>query len=167
MPKDVLPPNVIEALERGDKIEAIKRLRGITGLGLKEAKDWIESYQRGGAAPPLREFDKPEGRDPNASFTLSPEAIEALKRGSPIEAIKIIRQATGVGLAEAKSIVEQIEKTIPAKARSAAGKPASHVSLHARAGLAPGEVARGGGPGKWLALIAVGLIVVLAALYYY
>jgi hypothetical protein len=76
------------------------------------------------------------------------------------------REATGVGLAEAKSIVEQIEKSIPTKARSAAGKLAAHASLEARARLAPGEAVRGGGPGKWLALIAVGLIVVLVALYY-
>ena len=96
---------------------------------------------------------KPEGRDPNASFTLTPEAIDAFKRGSPIEAIKIIREATGVGLAEAKSIVEEIAKQIPA-------------SPYARPGLAPGEVPRGTGAGKWLALVAVGLLAVLAALYY-
>ncbi len=162
MPKDILPPTVVEALDRGNKIEAIKRLRQVTGLGLKEAKDWIESYERGGAEA-LPEFDKPEGRDPNAAFALSPEAIEALKGGSLIEAIKIIRGKTGVGLAEAKSIVEEIAR---AKARSAARKPAAHASLHARPGLAPGEAARGGGPGKWLALLAVGLLAVLAALYY-
>ncbi len=42
MARDILPPTVVEALQGGNKIEAIKRLRGITGLGLKEAKDWIE-----------------------------------------------------------------------------------------------------------------------------
>lgn len=127
MPKDILPPTVAEALKGGNKIEAIKRLRGITGLGLKEAKDWIESYQRGGAAPPLPEFDKPEGRDPN----------------------------------------EEIQRAMPAEARFTAGKPAAHAPQQARpGGLAPGEVARSGGPGKWLALIAVGALAVLAALYF-
>lgn len=164
--KEILPPTVAEALEAGNKIEAIKRLRGITGLGLKEAKDWIDSYERGGAAPPLPEFDKPEGRDPNASFKLTQEAIEALKRGNPIEAIKIIRQATGVGLAEAKSIVEQVQKAIPASGRSAGMQPAAHAPPRAP-GLAPGEVPRGSGPGRWLALIAVGLIAVVAALKYF
>lgn len=37
-----LPAAVLEARERGDKIEAIKRLREQTGLGLKEAKDAVE-----------------------------------------------------------------------------------------------------------------------------
>lgn len=164
MAKDILPPAVVEALERGDKIEAIKRLRGITGQGLKEAKDWIDSYERGGVEP-LPEFDKPEGRDPNASFTLSPAALEALKRGSPLEAIRIIREATGVGLAEAKSIVDQIHKAMPGGARFSTHKPVAHAHIP-RPGLGPGEVPRSGGPGKWLALIAVGTIAVLAALYF-
>jgi hypothetical protein len=38
-----LPADVLEALRRGNKIEAIKRLREQTGLGLKEAKDAVEA----------------------------------------------------------------------------------------------------------------------------
>ncbi|AVQ00108.1 hypothetical protein C7S18_13255 [Ahniella affigens] len=34
--------NILEALGRGSKIEAIKLLREATGLGLKESKDAIE-----------------------------------------------------------------------------------------------------------------------------
>lgn len=37
-----LPADVQDALDRGQKIEAIKRLRQATGLGLKEAKDRID-----------------------------------------------------------------------------------------------------------------------------
>ena len=111
MTHDVLPPAVAEALATGNKLEAIKRLRNITGLGLKEAKDWVDSYQRGGAAP-LPEFDK-----------------------------------------------------LPAEARFSAHTPATG-SHHARKGLSPGEVARGGGAGKWLAFFAVGVVVALAALYF-
>ncbi len=40
-----LPPDVVDALRRGNKIEAIKRLRTATGLGLAEAKDRIDSYE--------------------------------------------------------------------------------------------------------------------------
>jgi hypothetical protein len=43
-----LPPNVIEALQSGNKIEAIKRYRETTSVGLKEAKDFIEDAQRRG-----------------------------------------------------------------------------------------------------------------------
>lgn len=43
-----------EALARGDKIAAIKTVRERTGLGLKEAKDWVENVARGmpADAPP-------------------------------------------------------------------------------------------------------------------
>jgi hypothetical protein len=41
-----LPPNVIDALRRGKKIEAIKHYRNATSVSLKEAKDVIEDVQR-------------------------------------------------------------------------------------------------------------------------
>ena len=44
-----LPPEVVEALRQGNKIEAIKRLRTATGLGLAEAKDRIEAHDLAGA----------------------------------------------------------------------------------------------------------------------
>ena len=37
-----LPAQVQEALDQGNKIEAVRRLRGLTGMGLKEAKDAVE-----------------------------------------------------------------------------------------------------------------------------
>ena len=39
-----LPPQVVAALERGQKIEAIKLLRELRGIGLKEAKDVVDDY---------------------------------------------------------------------------------------------------------------------------
>jgi ribosomal protein L7/L12 len=41
-----LPQEAVQALERGKKIEAIKHYRAATGVGLKEAKDFIEEVQR-------------------------------------------------------------------------------------------------------------------------
>lgn len=38
-----VPPEVKEALEHGNKIEAIKRLRAASGVGLKQAKDAVET----------------------------------------------------------------------------------------------------------------------------
>jgi len=38
-----LPATVQEALNQGNKIEAVRRLRGLTGLGLKEAKDAVDA----------------------------------------------------------------------------------------------------------------------------
>jgi Ribosomal protein L7/L12 C-terminal domain len=44
--KASLPEVAISALQRGNKLEAIKLLRQERGLGLKEAKDEVEQYLR-------------------------------------------------------------------------------------------------------------------------
>jgi ribosomal protein L7/L12 len=46
--------------------------------------------------------------DPNSDPVLSPQIQEALRRGNKIEAIRIYRELTGVGLAEAKQAVENL-----------------------------------------------------------
>jgi Ribosomal protein L7/L12 C-terminal domain len=43
-----VPRAVVEAVQSGKKIEAIKRYREATGVGLKEAKDFVEEVQRRG-----------------------------------------------------------------------------------------------------------------------
>jgi len=40
-----IPPDVLEALQRGDKIGAIKCYREATGAGLAEAKQQVEAMQ--------------------------------------------------------------------------------------------------------------------------
>jgi ribosomal protein L7/L12 len=40
------PPAVLEALRRGQTIEAIKEYRAATGAGLKEAKDYVDELRR-------------------------------------------------------------------------------------------------------------------------
>lgn len=47
--------------------------------------------------------------DPNADPALAPPVLEALRRGNKIEAIKLYRQLAGVGLAEAKHAIDEIE----------------------------------------------------------
>lgn len=39
-----LEPEVVAAIRSGHKIEAIKKLREVRGLGLKEAKDLVDLY---------------------------------------------------------------------------------------------------------------------------
>ena len=166
MTRDILPPAVRQALDQGNKIEAIKQLRGITGLGLKEAKDWIESHERGEQATFLPKPDAPPSGNVNASFTLTREAAEALKSGNKVEAIRIVREATGLGLAQAKTLVDMVQGGASAASTIAnvfkgAGSGPEH-----RPGLAPGQVAESGSAGKWLALIAIAAIAILAALFY-
>ncbi|WP_415753280.1 ribosomal protein L7/L12 [Pseudomonas leptonychotis] len=38
-----LPPQVVAALQRGQKIEAVKLLRELRGIGLKETKDAVDN----------------------------------------------------------------------------------------------------------------------------
>jgi hypothetical protein len=41
-----LPAEVIDALKRGDKLNAVRSYRAATGVGLKQAKERIEDVQR-------------------------------------------------------------------------------------------------------------------------
>jgi ribosomal protein L7/L12 len=50
----------------------------------------------------------PASSDP----ALSPQIRDALRRGNKIEAIKIYRELTGVGLAEAKQAIDRAEQFI-------------------------------------------------------
>lgn len=42
---DSTPTDVVEALQRGHKIEAVRRMRAHTGLGLKESKERVDVLQ--------------------------------------------------------------------------------------------------------------------------
>jgi len=41
-----VPPSVADAVRRGEKIEAIRHYRAAAGVGLKEAKEFVEEIQR-------------------------------------------------------------------------------------------------------------------------
>ena len=45
-PYENVSADVVDALRRGQKIEAIKYYRAVTGAGLKDAKDFVEEVQR-------------------------------------------------------------------------------------------------------------------------
>jgi len=53
-----------------------------------------------------------EYADPNSDPVLAPRIQEALRSGNKIEAIKIYRELTGVGLAEAKQAIDRAEQFI-------------------------------------------------------
>jgi len=50
--------------------------------------------------------------DPNSDPALAPQIQDALRRGNKIEAIKIYRELTSVGLAEAKQAIDRAEQFI-------------------------------------------------------
>ena len=92
-----LPADVLEAIGRGETIEAIKLLREHTGLGLTEAKYLVDQYRLGSF----------QSLTPDAVDTDMPADVRAaLARGQKIEAIKLLRGHTGLGLKEAKDWIE-------------------------------------------------------------
>ena len=50
MQPDSLPPEVVEALKLGRPVEAVKRLRKSTNIGLAEAKALIDAFSKGNTA---------------------------------------------------------------------------------------------------------------------
>jgi len=89
---------LVSLLERGQKIGAIKLYRERTGAGLKEAKDAVEAIQWRQASPSGSGIDR----------NLEDEVVSLLEREQKIEAIKLYRERTGVGLKEAKDAVEAL-----------------------------------------------------------
>lgn len=121
------PTSDVDEIQRkvlaGDKIGAIKLYRECTGVGLAEAKSAIEQMQtqlRGFTAAELVWPPKvPESRPVQAAAI-----AEALFRGEKIAAIKLYREQTQAGLAEAKRAVEEIEKSLRVSAPGLFTKPA-------------------------------------------
>ncbi len=136
-PTQPLPRDVVAGLERGDKIEAIKRLREATGLVLAEAKAVVEQHPRMGTTAGV------------AADEVLQQVVAALQAGRLLEAIKLLRAHSGLGLKEAKNRVDALRRQVQASASPQ--------------GLAPGEVPRKGWLGRLL--FAVLLAAVLAWLF--
>ncbi len=114
-----LPPEAIAALERGNLIEAIKIVRERTGMDLKSSKEAVEHHANSGggaAGAPAGWQEGDWGRGETAAGTggmhgngpaaVPAAALAALARGQKVEAVRLTREATGLGLAEAKQLVE-------------------------------------------------------------
>jgi ribosomal protein L7/L12 len=95
---------VCQTLQQGQKIEAIKIYRAATGVGLKEAKEVVEAIQRG-----EMRLSEVASAPPAATPDWQHQVRAALQQGNKIEAIKLYREATGVGLKEAKEAVEALQ----------------------------------------------------------
>lgn len=85
-----------EAMQRGDSIQAIKLVRAATGLGLKEAKAYVERWpaQAAPAFPPAPDTEQ--------------AARALLAQGNTLAAIKLVLEQTGMGLRDAKNYVESL-----------------------------------------------------------
>jgi ribosomal protein L7/L12 len=114
----------------GNKIEAIKRVRQLTGLGLKEAKDYVERMPLGALSDPQASALSPT-RNGNLAAPDLAEVSALLASDNKIAAIKRLRELTGLGLKEAKDYVEAIPSAalLPALPRVGSTPPAGAVDL--------------------------------------
>lgn len=104
------PPSAGEPIEatvarlvREDrKLDAIKWVRERTGMGLAEAKQWVDAIQAN------RALNAPAPPAVPAPGSADAELIEIARRSGKIEAIKQHRTRFGSGLAEAKDYVEAL-----------------------------------------------------------
>jgi len=99
-----LPEHIAELIRQGRKLEAARLIREQTGVGLGEAKDAVERLAAG--VDPLP--------DPVIASNEVPADVEALARaGQKLEAIRLLREHTGLGLQEAKARVEAVPGVPP------------------------------------------------------
>ena len=110
-PVGQLPPDVLKALESGRTIDAIKRLRKATGLGLAEAKAMIDAHTRS-QPPPVPSLGGSRAVNAPDGGRVLPEAVlEALQRGDKIAAARLLRERLGLSLNAAKKRIESAGAT--------------------------------------------------------
>jgi ribosomal protein L7/L12 len=99
-------PELAGLMRADQKIAAIKLVRERTGMGLKEAKDYVEALVAGQAVTPL----PPAAAPPPAAHPgdIDQEAQALMRADQKIAAIKLVRERTGMGLKEAKDYVERL-----------------------------------------------------------
>lgn len=103
-----------ELVVGGEKIAAIKLLREATGMGLAEAKAVIDAVERGERLPPLAEQQvQQQVSQQNTSRAADPggdalptEVRRLAEGGNRIHAIKMLRERNGLGLKEAKDLLD-------------------------------------------------------------
>jgi ribosomal protein L7/L12/DNA-directed RNA polymerase subunit RPC12/RpoP len=100
----------------GNKTVAVSALCDVFNIEKSEAQELVEAMARGEAVdtnllPPASQTTKtPPALDPLVMQKL----LDLVRRGEKIEAIKKLRQETGVGLKDAKDVIEGMEETLSA-----------------------------------------------------
>jgi ribosomal protein L7/L12 len=146
---DELLDQVRKLVASGRTIEAIKLLREVTGLGLKEAKEAVDRCAQGGSLDIAEDLAAHRAALHGAA-QVDGEIKALLESGRKIEAIKLMRERSGLDLTTAKDIIDSMEGDLK---RAGSGRP------H------PAAVRESGGGGRrWIAVL---LIVVAAAVAIY
>jgi len=106
-----LETDIANLVGMGKKLDAIRLYRSETGAGLAQAQMAIERFATHGELPTVV--------PPPSSEQLEAEVAELIVQGEQAQAIILIRQRTGLSLAEAKRAIE----TIAARSGQADAQP--------------------------------------------
>jgi ribosomal protein L7/L12 len=131
LPVASIPSAAIDALRRGNTIEAVKILRSAAPLDLKTAKDMIDAYRRS---------ETLATRPGTAASSMTRGALEAKHAVEQTAVVERMRVASGFGLARAQ------ERIDTARFRD---------HPHGIGGRSPGETARSGPLLRWIIVVAL------------
>ena len=138
------PPEAVAAKLGDERLLAIKLVREAKpGMGLREAMDAVDAHdprQHGFVVGPTSTATNGNG--------LPAEAIAALSRGQVVEAVKIVRDKTGLGLKESKDMVDAYrdgevpprDEAMRARLESIAGKHGFKVPEEAMTAMERGDL---------------------------
>lgn len=138
------PPEAVAAKLGDERLLAIKLVREANpGMGLREAMDAVDAHdprQHGFVVGPTSTATNGNG--------LPAEAIAALSRGQVVEAVKIVRDKTGLGLKESKDMVDTYrdgevpprDEAMRARLESIAGKHGFKVPEEAMTAMERGDL---------------------------
>lgn len=113
----VINSKVRDYLAAEKKIEAIKYVRESTGIGLIEAKNFVEEFAFTGLTDDHSGSESPfSGRDLSSKKdSISDEITKLVAGGNKIQAIKLVVENFNIGLKEAKDFVEAIGENLKIK----------------------------------------------------
>lgn len=103
-----IPERIAQLVAAGQKIEAIKLLREATGLGLADAKSVIDAVGSGAPVPPHVLQQIGARAADAAAADLPADVLAAAAAGNRIEAIRLLRAQRGLGLKEAKDLLDRV-----------------------------------------------------------
>jgi len=114
-----LPPEKVVEIDGlvlgGRTIEAIKELRGATGLSLADAKAAVDAWGADAGGAPAAQTAASIVR-PDGTGALDPALVAEVDReiaaGNTIKAIKVLRDGTGWGLKESK---DRVDRWVPGR----------------------------------------------------
>ena len=99
-------PSVIRLLDSNRKLEAIKFVKDSTGVSLKEAKGFVEKHEAT-ASTAKAHLENPFTSN-SVPDAITEQARNLVNQGRKMEAIKLVKDSTNLGLKECKDFVERL-----------------------------------------------------------